>query len=253
MVINHSFHLVLQFLEAAKTPLTLVIVVPGLVKTYPSESNSNCPFRNFVAGSCPIAKNKPETFKSETSPKVASSIAESPPPITAKGLFRKIGAAPSQTAQADMPRFQKSFSPGNSRRLATAPVATMTESARAIVASENTLKGLAEKSTLETVSVKILVPNRIDCLRKRSVSSRPSIPSGNPGKFSTSVVVDGFELGAGGVDGSSVRRGATADDTKAGVERSEVIHGGDFGGGGDGGNWDSAARFSQSIHSIQDF
>lgn len=41
--------------------------------------------------------------------------------------------------------------------------------------------------------------------------------------------------------------GATADDTKAGVERLAVIHGGEFGGGGDGCNWNSGAGFPQSI------
>jgi hypothetical protein len=38
--------------------------------------------------------------------KRASSIAESPPPITARGFLRKMGAAPSHTAQALMPLFQ---------------------------------------------------------------------------------------------------------------------------------------------------
>jgi hypothetical protein len=37
---------------------------------------------------------------------VASSAALSPPPITANGLFRKIGTAPSQTAHAEIPDCQ---------------------------------------------------------------------------------------------------------------------------------------------------
>lgn len=61
--------------------------------------------------------------------KLASSIAVSPPPTTARGRPRKMGAAPSQTAQAEMPRFQSSSAPGKRRRLATAPVATMRASA----------------------------------------------------------------------------------------------------------------------------
>jgi hypothetical protein len=35
--------------------------------------------------------------------KLASSMALSPPPMTASGLLRKIGAAPSHTAHAEMP------------------------------------------------------------------------------------------------------------------------------------------------------
>ena len=53
-----------------------------------------------------------------------SSIALSPPPMTARGFFRNMGAAPSHTAQAEMPLFQKpglSPAPGKSNRLATAP------------------------------------------------------------------------------------------------------------------------------------
>jgi hypothetical protein len=57
--------------------------------------------------------------------KVASSIAESPPPITNSAFWRKIGSAPSQTAQAETPRCHSSLSrvPGMSSRLAVAPVA----------------------------------------------------------------------------------------------------------------------------------
>lgn len=57
---------------------------------------------------------------------------ESPPPMTAMGWLRNMGAAPSQTAQAEMPLFQKPLSssdPGKGRRRATAPVATITASA----------------------------------------------------------------------------------------------------------------------------
>jgi hypothetical protein len=42
---------------------------------------------------------------------------------------------------------------------------------------------------LLTVSVWITVPNRADWARNRSHSSGPRMPSGKPGKFSTSVVV----------------------------------------------------------------
>ena len=53
-------------------------------------------------------------------------MAVSPPPMTASGAFRNIGAAPSHTAHAEMPLFQKppcSPEPGKSSFFATAPVA----------------------------------------------------------------------------------------------------------------------------------
>lgn len=70
------------------------------------------------------------TFDPYLVKKLASSMAESPPPMTAIGLLRKIGAAPSHTAHAEIPRFHKVSEPGNLSRLATAPVATITESAK---------------------------------------------------------------------------------------------------------------------------
>lgn len=42
---------------------------------------------------------------------VKPSRAESPPPITASGLLRNIGTAPSHTAHAEMPFCQNSSSP----------------------------------------------------------------------------------------------------------------------------------------------
>ncbi|KAG6542473.1 hypothetical protein Mapa_016163 [Marchantia paleacea] len=120
-------------------------------------------------------------------------MAVSPPPITARGLFLNIGAAPSHTAQAEIPLFQNppssSPAPLKSSLLATAPVAIITVSASTSFVSVNNLNGLIDKSTRSTVSVKILVPNRRLCARNLSHNSPPKIPSGNPGKFSTSVVV----------------------------------------------------------------
>ena len=148
---------------------------------------------------------------------MSRTIAVSPPPITAMGFLRKMGAAPSQTAQAEIPLFQKPLSsplPGNSRRRATAPVAMMMVSAVTSLSLVQILKGRLLSSTLVTVSVKIVVPILIDCFRMFSTSSEPSSPSGKParawtrgeirhpryvvtlsrlnqlpGKFSTSVVV----------------------------------------------------------------
>lgn len=55
--------------------------------------------------------------------------------------------------------------------------------------SVQNLNGLEDRSTLETVSVIISVPNLVDCSLILSISSLPVNPSGNPGKFSISVVV----------------------------------------------------------------
>ena len=84
-------------------------------------------------------------------------------------------------------------------RLAVAPVAMITEcaliSSPASVVSTN---GLCFTSTLLTVSVLISVPNfKLCCLhlsykirvKENTINSGPEMPSGKPGKFSTSVVV----------------------------------------------------------------
>ena len=77
--------------------------------------------------------------------------------MTASGLPRNIGAAPSHTAQAETPLFQKppgpSPEPGKSSRFATAPVATTTVSASTSRPSaEETRKGRRDRSTSVTVS-----------------------------------------------------------------------------------------------------
>ena len=56
----------------------------------------------------------------------ASSVAVSPPPMTARTWPLKRGDAPSQIAQALIPRLQNSSSRGSLRRFAVAPVAKMT-------------------------------------------------------------------------------------------------------------------------------
>ncbi len=78
---------------------------------------------------------------------MASSAAESPPPMTTRGLLRKIGTAPSQTAQAEMPFCQYFSSPGRPRRRAEAPVAMMTASAVCVSSGDHSmayLKGREE-------------------------------------------------------------------------------------------------------------
>ncbi|KAH0459065.1 hypothetical protein IEQ34_011879 [Dendrobium chrysotoxum] len=65
----------------------------------------------------------------------------------------------------------------------------MTASASTTLEEEKTRKGREEKSTEVTVSERTSVPNRTVWARHRSMSSNPRMPSGKPGKFSTSVVV----------------------------------------------------------------
>lgn len=99
-----------------------------------------------------------------------------------------MGVAPSQTAQAEIPACQYVSSPGRLSLFAVAPVAMITDSATtgagpSSVPSGQALKGLADKSTFEMVSVMISVPKFTDCARKLSVNSMPEMPFGNPGKF----------------------------------------------------------------------
>ena len=102
----------------------------------------------------------------DTGVHVASSAAESPPPMTANGLFLKIGTAPSQTAQAEMPLCQYVCSPLSPRRFALAPVAMIIVSALSGSPSSwysrQYLKGRRERSIFDTVSVMMRVPNRRD-------------------------------------------------------------------------------------------
>ena len=83
----------------------------------------------------------------------------------------------------------------------------------------HTPKGEADRSTRVTLAVTSSAPNRAAWARMAVMSSGPMIPSGKPGKFSTSVVsmswppgwslvedgspsiTSGLELGPGGVDG----------------------------------------------------
>mmetsp|Transcript_9820 Transcript_9820/g.24861 ORF Transcript_9820/g.24861 Transcript_9820/m.24861 type:complete len:220 (+) Transcript_9820:913-1572(+) len=121
----------------------------------------------------------------------ASSSAVSPPPTTATGLRLKIGLAPSQMAHALIPRLQKVCSEGRPSLLAVAPVATITAFASTSVSVPVILNGGVPplRSMLTTSSVRRSAPHLSAWFRIRSMRSGPVIPSGNPGKFSTSVVV----------------------------------------------------------------
>jgi len=74
-------------------------------------------------------------------------------------------------------------------------VATIRESASYSVSIGASLWGLVrtrngrrEVSTSATISYRQFAPNRCACRRIRSINSGPWIPSGKPGKFSTTVV-----------------------------------------------------------------
>ena len=68
------------------------------------------------------------TLRANRVRKVASSMAESPPPITAMSWSLK--KKPSQVAQALTPRPSNSCSPGTPRYRAAAPIARITARAR---------------------------------------------------------------------------------------------------------------------------
>ena len=109
------------------------------------------------------------TFEPYFVRKRASSAAESPPPMTTRCLLRKMGTAPSQTAQAETPFCQYLSSPARFSRFAFAPVARMTTSAVWAGASlslssysRQSLNGRLFRSSFVIVSVMILVPKRSD-------------------------------------------------------------------------------------------
>ena len=120
----------------------------------------------------------------------ASSSAESPPPMTAMSWSRKKN--PSHVAQVESPWPRRRRSASRPSISDWAPVETITECARCVGSPSGVptqiLNGRSERSTLETLAVWISAPNRSAWARNAVISSGPMIPSGNPGKFSTSVV-----------------------------------------------------------------
>src|SRR5579875_919781 len=120
--------------------------------------------------------------------KRASSIAESPPPTRTSSLPLK--KKPSQVAQAETPWPRSRSSDGRPSHRALAPVATITESARSRWSGPASRRnGRPRASRRVSCASMNRVPNRAAWRRIRSTSSGPWIPSGKPGKFSTSVVI----------------------------------------------------------------
>ena len=64
----------------------------------------------------------------------------------------------------------------------------MTASAVYSSSRTHTLNGRSVKSTAVALAVRNWAPKRAACSRQRIISSGPMMPSGKPGKFSTSVV-----------------------------------------------------------------
>jgi len=97
---------------------------------------------------------------------------------------------PSQVAQAETPNPMSSFSAGSPNSFAEAPVATISTLAKnSSPSAVTTWNGRRRKSTFSAWEKSSLAPNRWAWVRMRSMSSGPWIPSGKPGKFSTSVVM----------------------------------------------------------------
>src|ERR1700677_2839721 len=78
-----------------------------------------------------------------------------------------------------------------------ASVAMMTVFARIVLSEQTSFLGKEEKSTDRTSACSNRVPNFAACFLRLSISRKPSTPSGNPGKFSTSLVVVSCPPGSG--------------------------------------------------------
>ncbi len=119
--------------------------------------------------------------------KVASSIAVSPPPITAMSWSLK--KKPSHVAHQETPRPERASSFGRPSLRCCEPVATMTAFARWTVPAVSVTVLISPlRSTLTMSSGTSSAPKRSAWPRMLSMSSGPMMPSWKPGKFSTSVV-----------------------------------------------------------------
>ena len=126
--------------------------------------------------------------------KMASSIAESPPPITMIFLPRK--KKPSQVAQELTPWPMSFRSDGRPSQRAEAPEAII--SVRVSTHSPSMLirNGRFDRSASTTEPRWYSAPKCCACCFMFSTSAGPSMPSGKPGKFSTSVVMESWPPGS---------------------------------------------------------
>ena len=112
--------------------------------------------------------------------KIASSIAESPPPTTAMGFSRKKN--PSHVAQVLTPCPSRRCSAPRPSMRADAPVVMIIERARNSRSPTHTPNGEASlNSTRSASAVTNSAPNRSACSRNFIMSSGPRMPSGKPG------------------------------------------------------------------------
>jgi hypothetical protein len=109
--------------------------------------------------------------------KIESSIAESPPPITA--TFSPLKKAPSQTPHVETPLPDSSSSPGIPSRRGSAPIARISALPACSSSPRNTRwSSPSDSSTRSASSVMKRVPNRSAWARNWFIISGPMIPSG---------------------------------------------------------------------------
>ena len=155
--------------------------------------------------------------------KIASSIAESPPPMTI--TFLSLKKAPSQTPQVETPQPESSISPGTPSRRGSAPIARITVLARYSSSPRRTFwTPPSESSTRSTSSVTKRVAEALGLGAELAHHLRAHDPVGIAG-----VVLDvgrvlqlpaplealedeRLEVGAGGVEGGGVAGRPAADD-----------------------------------------
>ena len=142
------------------TPFSCDPIISSTVELYLNDI-----FRLDIALSTMIfdARNSSRRWTTTTSDanfvrKVASSIAESPPPTTK--TFLSLKKKPSQVAQADTPCPISLVSDSSPNKRADAPVEIIIASAKYSSLLTHTMYGLLERSTLSTVLYRHSAPKR---------------------------------------------------------------------------------------------
>src|SRR5215471_2196152 len=134
------------------------------------------------------------TFVAKRVRNSASSIAESPPPTTTISFPEKKN--PSQVAHEETPCPINCCSCGKPSHRADAPLAMISVCAWTCWCPKCRVNGRWLRSALVKCAMRYSAPNRSACLRMFSTSCGPMTPSGNPGKFSTSVVMESWPPGS---------------------------------------------------------
>ncbi len=154
--------------------------------------------------------------------KRASSMAESPPPMTAISLPEKKN--PSQVAQELTPWPINACSDGRLSQRALAPEAMMSVRVWMVSWPRLSSKGRFVRSMELRWAMRSSAPKRTACFFMFSMRSGPWMPSGQPGKFSTRVVMEScppgswpsrtqrLQVGSCSVDGSGKSGAPGAED-----------------------------------------